>query len=178
MNETILQHENQADESRDVLRIGDVGTDAVFGLLSKYGLKLTLVAREHEIPGSFWGDEEAGLIRNELLVRSDTPLHSILHEACHYICMDTERREGLDTDAGGDYDEENAVCYLQIVLADHVEQFGRQRILEDMDRWGYTFRLGSAQAWFESDAEDARAWLLQKNLIDRQSQPCWTLREN
>ena len=178
MNETILQHEKQADESSDVLRIGDVGMDAVSGLLSKYGLKLKLVAREHEIPGSFWGDEEAGLIRNALLVRTDTPLHSILHEACHYICMDTERREGLDTDAGGDYDEENAVCYLQIVLADHVEQFRRLRILEDMDRWGYTFRLGSAQAWFESDAEDARAWLLQKNLIDRQSQPCWTLREN
>lgn len=178
MNETILQHEKQADDGRDVLRIGDVGMDAVSGLLSKYGLKLTFVPRKHEIPGSFWGDEEAGLIRNELLVRTDTPLHSILHEACHYICMDIKRREGLDTDAGGDYDEENAVCYLQIVLADHVEQFGRQRMLEDMDRWGYTFRLGSAQAWFESDAEDARAWLLQKNLIDRQSQPCWTLREN
>ena len=64
------------------------------------------------------------------------------------------------------------------MLADHVKQLGSQRILEDMDRWGYTFRLGSAQAWFESDAEDARAWLLQKNLIDRQTQPCWTLRED
>jgi hypothetical protein len=92
--------------------------------------------------------------------------------------MDQHRREGLDTDAGGDYDEENAVCYLQILLADHIEQFGRLRMFKDMDRWGYTFRLGSAQAWFERDAEDAHAWLLQRKLIDRQSQPRRVLRKD
>ena len=27
-----------------------------------------------------------------------------------------------------------------------------------MDAWGYSFRLGSARAWFEHDAEDARQW--------------------
>ena len=167
-----------ASETSPVLRFAQCDTAALARLLARYGLELEACPDDAPIPGSFWGDEEAGLIGDRLLVRADTPLHSALHEACHYICMDTERREALDTDAGGDYDEENAVCYLQIVLADHVEQFGRQRILEDMDRWGYTFRLGSAQAWFESDAEDARAWLLQKNLIDRQSQPCWTLRKD
>jgi len=36
-----------------------------------------------------------------------------------------------------------------------------------MDEWGYTFRLGSARAWFENDAEDARAFLVQKNLLPR-----------
>jgi len=177
MNEMILQHGRQADEDKDVLRLGDVGMDPVSALLSNFGLTLTLVSPGQKIPGSFWGDEEAGLLRNELLVRADTPLHSILHEACHYICMDQARREGLDTDAGGDYDEENAVCYLQILLADHIEQLGKRRILKDMDRWGYTFRLGSARAWFERDAEDALAWLLHKNLVNRQSQPCWTLRK-
>ena len=28
-----------------------------------------------------------------------------------------------------------------------------------MDAWGYTFRLGSARAWFENDADDAFAHL-------------------
>ena len=67
--------------------------------------------------------------------------------------MDAGRRRGLDTDAGGDYDEENAVCYLQILLADELPGFGRARMMADMDAWGYSFRLGSAQAWFERDAE-------------------------
>ena len=30
------------------------------------------------------------------------------------------------------------------------------RLMADMDAWGYSFRLGSARAWFENDAEDAR----------------------
>ena len=173
MNETILNPDNKD----KVLRVADLGQAQVSTLLSAYGLSITTVPAKEEIPGSFWGDEEAGLIGNELLVRADTPLHSILHEACHYICMDKTRREGLDTDAGGDYEEENAVCYLQVLLADHIEQFGRQRMFEDMDRWGYTFRLGSAQAWFEGDADDALAWLTKHGLIDQHTQPNWTLRE-
>jgi hypothetical protein len=36
----------------------------------------------------------------------------------------------------------------------------------DMDAWGYTFRLGSARAWFERDAQDARQWLLAHRIID------------
>ena len=178
MKETILQSSQQTVSHGSVLRLDDIDIESVSCLLSRYGLALTMVSADNEIPGSFWGDEEAGMIGNELLVRADTPLHSILHETCHYICMDQHRREGLDTDAGGDYDEENAVCYLQILLADHIEQLGRLRMLQDMDRWGYTFRLGSAQAWFERDAEDAHAWLLQRKLIDRQSQPRRVLRKD
>ena len=94
------------------------------------------------------------------------------------MCLDQARRDGLHTDAGGDYDEENAVCYLQILLADHIEQFGRSRMFKDMDRWGYTFRLGSAQAWFEGDADDALAWLSQRDLINKQQEPNWTLRKD
>jgi hypothetical protein len=176
MNEAALESSQRIPEHGDVLRLFDIDVTTVCGLLSNYGLALTVVPDDSEIPGSFWGDEEAGLVGAQLLVRADTPLHSILHEACHYVCMDQTRRQGLDTDAGGDYDEENAVCYLQILLADHVEQLGRSRMLKDMDRWGYTFRLGSARAWFEQDAEDARTWLLQRNLINQQKQPCWTLR--
>jgi hypothetical protein len=162
----------------NVLRLADVDADAVSALLAKYGVKLISVPLGEEIPGSFWGDEEAGLIGSDLLVRPDTPLHSILHETCHYICMDQGRRKGLDTDAGGDYDEENAVCFLQVLLADHIEGFDKTRMFKDMDTWGYTFRLGSAQAWFERDAEDARAWLLERNLITQNLQPCWSLRKD
>jgi hypothetical protein len=178
MNEAILQATHQVVNDEDVLRLAAVDITSVAAILSNYGLVLTIIAAGNDIPGSYWGDEEAGLIGNELLVRADTPLHSVLHETCHYVCMDQTRREGLDTNAGGDYDEENAVCYLQILLADHLDQFGRQRIFRDMDRWGYTFRLGSAQAWFERDAEDALAWLQQRNLVNQQSQPCWILRRD
>lgn len=159
------------------MRLTDAALASVEALLTRYGLELRMVEASDDIPGSFWGDEEAGLIGNQLMVRPDTPLHSLLHESCHYICMDKHRRDGLNTDAGGDYDEENAVCYLQILLSDHIVGFGRQRAFKDMDAWGYSFRLGSAQAWFERDAEDALGWLLRHGLVDGSRQPCWTLRE-
>ncbi len=178
MKETSSQSREQTVAQADVLRLADVGSEPVSRLLSRYGMKLTTVPMGDEIPGSFWGDEEAGLIGNELLVRADTPLHSILHETCHYICMDQDRREGLDTNAGGDYDEENAVCYLQILLADQLDQFGRKRMFGDMDRWGYTFRLGSAQTWFEKDAGDASDYLRRLGLIDASDQPTFRLRES
>jgi hypothetical protein len=135
-------------------------------LLDRYGLELTLVAPDEVIPGSYWGEREAGLIGSKLYARLDTPLHSVLHEGAHFMCMTTERRMGLDTDAGGDDAEENGVCYLQIVLADVLPNVGRERMCLDMDEWGYTFRLGSAAAWFGEDAEDARRWLMDHDLID------------
>ena len=159
------------------MRLADIELTAVSGLLSSYGLALKIVKPGSEIPGSFWGDEEAGLIGHELLVRVDTPIHSILHETCHYVCMDKNRRENIHTDAGGDYDEENAVCYLQVVLADKIEHMGRHRMFTDMDRWGYTFRLGSARAWFERDAEETRAGLLKLGLINQHDQSTFKLRE-
>jgi len=171
----ITSQSSHAPGNNDVLRLADVNAATVEALLYKYGLALKMVEDGADIPGSYWGDEEAGLIANQLLLRTDTPLHSILHETCHYVCLDEARRAGINTDAGGDYDEENAVCYLQILLSDHIEAFGRTRMLKDMDSWGYTFRLGSARAWFEQDAEDALDWLLQRNLINEQQQPTWNL---
>ena len=102
------------------------------------------------IPGSYWGESEAGLRGQWLYARGDTPLHSILHEAAHYVCMTPERRASLDRDAGGDDAEECAVCYLQLLLADVVPSLGRERLFSDMDRWGYSFRLGAARAWFRA----------------------------
>ena len=109
-------------------------------------------------------------------MRSDTPLHSILHEACHFICMDDQRRAQLHTDAGGTVGEENAVCYLQGLLADQLPGYDRSRLFADMDAWGYSFRLGSARAWFERDADDARCWLLDHGIIDNTQRPTGVLR--
>jgi len=159
-----------------VMTVADLGLESLAGLLSAYGLACELVSEGAEIPGSYWGEREAGLIGNRLLVRTDTPVHSALHEACHYICMSPERRSGLHTDAGGDYEEENAVCYLQILLAGELPTVGRRKLMSDMDAWGYTFRLGSAAAWFAEDTDETRAWLKAFGLVDNADRPAWQLR--
>jgi hypothetical protein len=159
-----------------VLTCAELGTAPLQQLLARFGLDLRPVADGEAIPGSWFGEPEAGVIGTEVLVRGDTPVHSALHEACHVICMEPKRRATLHTDVGGDYDEENAVCYLQILLADLLPDMGRERMWRDMDEWGYTFRLGSARAWFEQDAEDARQWLLAHGLIEADGRPCWRLR--
>jgi hypothetical protein len=163
--------------SQDVLLCGDLDLSGLRALLERYGLSLINVPDEAAIPGSFWGDSEAGLVGMNVYARADTPLHSVLHETCHCLCMDQARRAALHTDAGGDTDEENAVCYLQILLADFLPGVGRARLLTDMDAWGYSFRLGSAQRWFEEDAQDARQWLSREGLIDADAGPTWRLRE-
>lgn len=157
-----------------VMRLAEIDRVALADLLARYQLQLDIVDSA-SIPGSYWGDEEAGLIGNRLYARDDTPLHSIVHEACHYICMDSQRRGALHTNAEGDYAEENGVCYLQILLADAVPGLGRARMLQDMDSWGYSFRLGSARAWFERDADDAQQWLQRHGLIES-GQPSYRLR--
>jgi hypothetical protein len=146
-------------------------------LLDKFGLELVLVAPQTVIPGSYWGEREAGLIGSKIYARLDTPLHSVLHEGAHFVCMSPERRAGLDTDAGGDDAEESAVCYLQILLAKTL-RLGLERLCGDMDAWGYSFRLGSAARWFAEDAEDARAWLLEQGLIDARGAVAYNLRRS
>ena len=160
-----------------VLLCSDINPDHLSNLLARYGMQVKRINADEHIPGSFWQPPEAGLVGNVLYIRDDTPVHSALHEACHYICMDQQRRENLDTDAGGGYDEENGVCYLQILLSEHIAEMGRERMFGDMDEWGYSFRLGSSHAWFEQDAEDAVEWLQQYGLIDNVSQPTWKVRQ-
>ena len=147
-----------------MLTCGDIDTTALAELLGHYGLCVQRTAPGEPIPGTYWGEPEAGLIRDTLYVRDDTPVHSALHEAGHFLCMDAARRADLHTDAGGTLLEECGVCYLQIILGGHLADVGRHRIQADMDAWGYTFRLGSARAWFEQDAEDARAFLAARGL--------------
>lgn len=159
------------------LTCGELASDRLANLLTPYNIHVIFVDNNEELPGSFWGDPEAGLIDNRLYVKAITPLQSALHEACHYICMDQQRRHKLNTDAGGGYDEENGVCYLQVLLANLIPECGKDRMFSDMDDWGYSFRLGSARAWFEQDAEDARQWLENHHIIDSQRQPTWQLRQ-
>jgi hypothetical protein len=151
----------------DVLRLRDVDAQAVAVLLHRFGMRLIQIADGDVIPGSYWGEDEAGLIAEYLYARADTPLHSILHEACHWITCAPARRAALHTDAADNQDEENATCYLQILLADYLAEFGRDRALRDMDAWGYSFRFGSARAWFTQDAISERQWLQQHALIDQ-----------
>ena len=166
----------QSKIEKSVLKISDCCENSIKQLLHKYQLTLKLINTDQAISGSFWGDSEAGLIGNVVYVRNDTPIHSLLHETCHYICMDEIRRKNIDTNAEGDYDEENAVCYLQILLANDIAEMTSERMMQDMDSWGYTFRLGSAKAWFESDAEDALEWLQNKALLNSCNEPNYTLR--
>ncbi len=165
-----------APEQPSVLRLYSLDRMPLALLLARYSLQLRLVAPQETIPGSYWGESEAGLIGSVLHARLDTPLHSVLHEAGHFICMSPERRVALDRDAGGDDAEECAVCYLQLRLAEALPGVGRARLLADMDAWGYSFRLGSTRAWLEQDAADAREWLRREGLIDTVGALTWRCR--
>ena len=158
-----------------VLLCKDIDLKHLQFLLSRYGMALETVDNDKPIPGSFWQPPEAGLIRDSLYIRMDTPVHSALHETCHYICMDSERRKTLDTDAGGRTAiEEDSVCFLQILLSEFIPDMKQPRMFNDMDAWGYSFRLGSAKVWFEQDAEDAYDWLLKRKIITTENKVTWS----
>ena len=152
-------------EEELVLRCGELGFAPLRALVGRFGLELVEIEDGADIPGSYWGAPEAGLVGRRVYARADTPVHSLLHELGHLVCMSEDRRRTLETEAGGEEIEENGVCYLQILLADHLTGVGRDRLMLDMDRWGYSFRLGSTRAWFGEDADDARAWLRAHGLV-------------
>lgn len=156
---------NAPDPADAVLRVGAIGFDEPRTLLARYGLTLIEVADGEAIPGSFWGDTEAGIIGTTVYARADTPVHSLLHEACHLIVLPADKRALVHTDATDSIEEEDATCYLQIVLAGELPSVGSARLMEDMDRWGYTYRLGSTRAWFEQDAPEAQAFLSERGLL-------------
>lgn len=151
-----------------VLLCRDLSPDVWPTLLSPFGIDVIEVPLEQPIPGSFWGDEEAGIVGATVYLRPDTPVHSVLHEGGHLICAMAAGRGGFDTDACSGDVEENAVCYLQILLADHLPGVGSERLMDDMDAWGYSFRLGSTRAWVAADADDAVVWLREHQLIDHE----------
>jgi len=163
------------DPASTVIRMAEMGLDVPRALLARYDLQLQHVAHGEPIPGSFWGDEEAGIIGSTVHARDDTPVHSLLHEAGHLIVLPPERRLDVHTDATDSIEEEDATCYLQIVLADQLPGVGRERLMADMDAWGYSFRLGSTRAWFEYDAGNARQWLIDRCLLTPDGcSPIWS----
>ena len=159
-----------------VVELRDLTLETVDSLLSAYGLELITLEPGTDIPASYWGAPEAGIAGHCMFARNDTPAHSLLHELCHYVCMTPERRASLWRDAGGDEEEECAVCYLQVLLADRLPELGREKLLADLDAWGYSFREGSAAAWFSGDGVAAKEWLAEHALIDADEKPTLRLR--
>ena len=148
-----------------VLLLRDIAFADVAALLARYGLQLQHISDDAPIPGSYWGEPEAGLVGDTVFARDDTPVHSLLHEAAHLIVLPPDRRAAVHTDATDSLAEEDAVCVLQSLLGDAIPGVGGARVLADMDAWGYTFRLGSARAYVEHDACAAWTWLQQRALV-------------
>lgn len=159
-----------------VLTVADGDIDGLVYLLGRYELDLVVQEDGTPIAGSYWGEPEAGIVGRTVYVRGDTPVHSLLHEACHIICMTDQRRAGLVRDAGGDDLEESGVCYLQVVLSDQLPGCGADRLMQDMDAWGYSFRLGNTADWFLRDAEDARKFLINHSVLTEEGMPTFRLR--
>ncbi len=159
-----------------VVACADIGVDAIQQFLCRYGIAVEWGAGDSAITGSFWGEPEAGIVGQQVFVRPDTPVHSLLHEACHIICMTPVRRDALNGNAGSDDLEESAVCYLQVILADYLPGVGRERLMQDMDTWGYSFRTGATRNWFLGDADDAKAWLVGAGVLSATGKPLFRLR--
>jgi hypothetical protein len=62
------------------------------------------------------------------------------------------------------------------VLAGHIDAVGCDRLMQDMDTWGYSFRLGSTRAWFEQDADDAIEFLINQGLLTENGEATFKLR--
>lgn len=162
--------------SSPVLCMRNIEPGAVSKLLQRFGLQIEWLDEYASISGSFWGDSEAGIVGSSVYVRPDTPVHSMLHETCHIICMPLGLRISHTGNAESDDLEEAAVCYLQILLADELPDVGRHRLMCDMDAWGYSFRLGDTTRWFQSDSDDAREWLRHYHVLDTAGGPSFKLR--
>lgn len=153
------------DAASAVLVLADIDFDKAAALLARYDLQLERVADGEPIPGSYWGEPEAGIVGSTVFARADTPAHSLLHEAAHLIVLPPERRAAVHTDATDSIEEEDAVLVLQALLADELAGVGLARMCVDMDAWGYTFRLGSAEAYLAQDADTAWQWLAARGLV-------------
>ena len=66
--------------------------------------------------------------------------------------------------------------FLQIFLSDCICCYSRSQIIQDMDNWGYNFRLGSTNEWLQQEAKDTMQWLQNYNIIDKCCYITWNLR--
>ncbi len=140
-----------------VTSLGDIEPAAIERLLTAFGLSLAGVAPGASIPGSYWGDSEAGLVGDRLFARADTPVHSLLHELGHYVCMDptaarcARHRCGRRRRRGS-----GRVLPAGVARRRACEASAASAASRDMDTWGYSFREGSARAWLAGDGVPRR----------------------
>lgn len=127
-------------------RIRDLSNGSVARLIQRYGLDLETVPAGEAITGSYWGEPEAGIVGNTIYVRGDTPVHSVLHEASHVICMSPDRRASLDRDAGGDDLEECAVCFFADRTRKRATRCRRETTHAGYGRLGLQFSTGQCDA--------------------------------
>ena len=66
--------------TQNVQRCAEISLPALQTLLGAYGLQVAMLPENADIPGSYWGAPEAGLVLDTLYIRPDTPTHSALHE--------------------------------------------------------------------------------------------------
>ena len=85
-----------------MLLISDLSLNSIAALLGKFKLSVDLMPDDATINGSYWGEPEAGIVGNRVLVRRDTPVHSLLHETCHIVCMTPERRQRFKGDGNAE----------------------------------------------------------------------------
>lgn len=168
---------NRSLQPSEILCLGGIDAAPLRALFDRFGVNLHRVAHDQSIAGSYWGEPEAGIVGRTVHARGDTPVHSVLHELCHIVCMTEERRSTLMRDAGAGDEEECAVCLLQLLLADCLPDVGRERLMRDMDAWGYSFRLGSTNRWFTEDTHDTRRWLFDKDLVAQDGTCLFRLRQ-
>ena len=60
-----------AGSGQSVLKHADLSPQILAGVLARFGLRLQVSAVNSPIPGSYWGDCEAGLIGEVLFARND-----------------------------------------------------------------------------------------------------------
>ena len=82
----------RGDDGIRMLTLSQIDEATVAALLAAYGLTLARVTDGAAIPGSYWGEPEAGIIGDTVHARGDTPVHSLLHEAAHLVVLPPERR--------------------------------------------------------------------------------------
>jgi len=68
-----VQSHLAVDISTDVLTLEQIDVEFVELMLRSYGLDLVRVDENAPIPGTYWGEPEAGLIGNAIYARGDTP---------------------------------------------------------------------------------------------------------
>ena len=136
-------------------------------LLAGFGLRLVLLPAGADIPGTYWGAPEAGLSGDQLFVRPDTPVHSVLHEAAHFLCMPPSAAPACTGTRAATWPRRtpSATCRSCWERSSGAAGWSRERLFADMDAWGYSFRLGSTRRWFEEDADEALAWLRDRGLV-------------